>query len=153
MNENHFGYYHDSCNLEYLFDEFNNGDLWKHTAFQVYKHDLCPVTFRDESYIPFFTCTNYLNEIDEKFQVINKKFKNINEILGNFSHIRLCKNEDEILLSKKLLTQTSLICFNPNRRGRIGFLNRHYLKKILPQNMRYLVEIARKSPKYKFINL
>lgn len=147
----HLGLDHMGCDLLSLYNEKKEGQLWRHVIFRVYSHNPCPVTGKEESYMIFFSCNDtYRNFIDTLSQ-IKKRYPDLQSELGKYSETRLCTPDDEYLLSSKMITQASIISFNPNRRGRAAFLNRKMIKNGLVKNKRFLIKQARKLPRYQFI--
>ena len=147
----HLGLDHMGCDMLSLYNEQKEGQLWKHTLFRVYSHGSCPVTGKEESYMVFFSCNDtYRNFIDTLSQ-IKKRYPDLQKELGKYSETRLCTPDDEYLLSSKMITQASIISFNPERRGRAAFLNRKLIKNGLVKNKQFLIKQARKLPRYQFI--
>jgi len=138
------------CSTEKKFEDYKQGKLWRHLLFRVYSHDPCPETGMNESFLPVLTCNNLKKNYKNVLHSIKYRYPNLDKVLGTFSYSRFCTEDDEFLLTIQMITQATLISFNPRRKGRGSFLNRRLIKSLLPRKYRKFVNIARKLPLYKF---
>jgi hypothetical protein len=154
VSSEHLGSNHH-CKPEKLSSDGEFGQLWRHYAFRIYRHEPDRRTNRIESYIPFRTCNDLSENYSRTIEHLLRKYPKLGSLLSGKNETRLCVAEDEILLDQELIRQPDIIAFHTGHRilRTRGYLNRLLMLQLLPETQRDLVYRARELPLYKFTQL